>query len=418
MNINFDELLKPQKCDCGRTHTCDIKKVIIKEEAISELSKYLYDYKKILLVADQNTYDVAGEAVKLQLGSLCENTLIYQRDGLLVPDETAVEEMENLLSPETDLIIGVGSGVIQDLCKYVSFNAKIPYYIVATAPSMDGYASVGAAMIMNHMKITYNAHVPEIIIGDVNILKNAPIDMIKSGYGDILGKYSCLNDWELSHVVNDEYLCDFVYNLTYKMLLKTKDLGTKLLERDTDAVKTLTEALVGVGVAMAYMGNSRPASGSEHHMSHFFEITGILNDEPYFTHGIDVAFSAVYTEKIREEIIAAGTPFKFNTFDRADWEENIKRVYTGAANGVIELQNKLGWYDSFNPDVYNNKADEIITVLKKAPTSAEMIEYLNSVGLDTAEFEEMYGNEKIADAIKYAKDLKDRYSVLWMKYFI
>ena len=88
------------------------------------------------------------------------------------------------------MIVGIGSGVIQDLCKYVSFNKNLPYFIIATAPSMDGYASKGAAMITDNMKVTYNAHVPEVIIGDVDILKNAPMDMIKSGYGDILGKFS------------------------------------------------------------------------------------------------------------------------------------------------------------------------------------------------------------------------------------
>lgn len=418
MDINFDELLKAKKCDCGKTHSCDIKKVIIKEGAINELSENLGDYKNILLVADENTYKAAGEAVKEQIGSRCENVLVYHRDGVVVPNEEAVEKAEKLLTPDTDLIIGVGSGVIQDLCKYVSFNAKLPYYIVATAPSMDGYASVGAAMIMKHMKITYSAHVPEVIIGDVDVLKNAPMDMIKSGYGDILGKYSCLNDWELSHVVNDEYLCEYVYNLTYEMLLKTKDLGASLLQRDAEAIKTLTEALVGVGVAMAYMGNSRPASGSEHHMSHFFEITGILNDEPYFMHGIDVAYSAVYTEKMREEILRSPSPLQFGKFNRAEWENDIREIYTGAAEGVLALQNKLGWYESFDELKYTKREEEIRKTLAKAPSSEEMLSYLKSVELDISEFEKMYGTEKIADAEKYAKDLKDRYTVLWMYYFL
>lgn len=416
MSINFEELLKAKECGCGKTHSCAIKKVIIKDGAISELGENLGAYRNILLVADDNTYKAAGEAVKAQIGDKCANMLIYHRDGVVVPNEEAVAEMEALLTHDTDLIIGVGSGVIQDLCKYVSFNAKLPYYIVATAPSMDGYASVGAAMIMQNMKITYSAHVPEVIIGDTNVLKNAPMDMIKSGYGDILGKYSCLNDWELSHVVNDEYLCKYVYDLTYEMLLKTKDLGAKLLKRDAEAIKTLTEALVGVGVAMAYMGNSRPASGSEHHMSHFFEITGILNDEPYFMHGIDVAYSAVYTEKLREEILKA--PFEFESFSRGEWEKDIRKIYTGAAEGVVELQDKLGWYESFDAAKYAEKEEEVRKTLAKAPSSAEMISYLESIELDINEFEKMYGKEKIADAVKYAKDLKDRYTVLWMYYFL
>ena len=416
--MNFEKMLKPFECKFGMTHSCDIKQVIISSGAVNSLKSVLGDYKKILLVADNNTYGICGTVVEEQLADRLESTLIYQRDGILVPNEEAVCEMQEKLTEETELIIGLGSGVIQDLCKYVSFEAKVPYYIIATAPSMDGYASKGAAMIAENMKITYNAHVPEVIIGDVDILKDAPMDMIRSGYGDILGKYSCLNDWKLSRVILDEYFCDYVYDLTYEMLLKTKDLGEKLQQRDANAIQTLMEALVGVGIAMAYVGNSRPASGSEHHMSHFFEVTGILNGEEYFMHGIDVVYSAVYTQKLREALIAMDKPTPRAQLTKAEWEQKIRAIYTEAAEGVIALQNKLGWYERNLQPVYDTKWEEIKTVLKEVPSSEELIGYLKSVGLDIADFEKLYGTEKIEDAILYAKDLKDRFSVLWVNYFI
>ncbi len=416
--MDIKELLKGVKCVCGKTHTCEIKHVIIEENAISKISSITKEYKSILLVADKNTYAVCADAVKTQIADRCENLLVYECDGFLVPDEEAIERLEKLVTDKTDLIIGVGSGVIQDLCKYVSFEKKLPYHIVATAPSMDGYASVGAAMITGNMKVTYSAHVPEAIIGDVNILKNAPLDMIKSGYGDILGKYSCLNDWKLAHVVNDEYFCEYVYNLTYDMLVKTKDLGARLQNRETEAVKTLMEALVGVGIAMAYVGNSRPASGSEHHLSHFFEIVGILKNEPYFMHGTDVAFSAVYTERLREELLKIEVPEQNKEFNKAEWENSIRNIYSDAADGVIALQNKLGWYDEDKGDVYKDKWDEITEVLTEVPSSAELTEYLESIGLHINEFEELYGAEKIRNAIWFAKDLKDRYTVLWLYYYL
>ena len=240
---------------------------------------------------------------------------------------------------------------------------------MATAPSMDGYASKGAAMIIGGMKVTYNAHVPEVIIADTDVLKDAPMDMIKSGYGDILGKFSCLNDWKLSNVINGEYLCEYVYDLTYEMLNKTKDLGNRLLLRDEYAVKSLMEALVGVGIAMAYVGNSRPASGSEHHLSHFFEIVGILKNEPYFMHGTDVAYSAVYTQKLREELLKIEMPAKGKGLSRDEWENEIRRVYLEAADGVIELQNRIKMYDKQSIDICRSKWDAIKIVLKEAPSS-------------------------------------------------
>ena len=167
---------------------------------------------------------------------------------------------------------------------------------------MDGYASSGAAMITSGMKVTYSAKVPDGLVADTEVLKDAPIEMIKAGYGDIIGKYSALADWKLSNIVNGEYLCDYIYDLTYDMLNATLPLAEKLLMRDEDSVKTLMEALVGVGIAMAFAGNSRPASGSEHHLSHYFEITGIVDGEEYLPHGIDVAFSTVVTSKSEKKL--------------------------------------------------------------------------------------------------------------------
>lgn len=415
--MNIDELLNIKKeCACGKTHSCDIKKVIIKNSALSELHRMVGDYSNILLVVDQNTYRVCGKNVSELIGEKIADVLIYESEGFLVPNEKSIDVLKSKVQETTDLIIGVGSGVINDLCKYVSFINNLPYFIVATAPSMDGYASTGAAMIIDNMKITYNAHVPEAIIADVDIIRDAPIDMLKSGYGDILGKYSCLNDWKLSHIVNNEYFCEYVYNLIYDMVKKTERLGHKLLQRDQDAVKTLMEALIVVGIAMSYVGNSRPASGSEHHLSHFFEVVGIMKNEPYFLHGIDVAYSTVITQKLREEILKFDISQRTFTFNKAEWEDDIRKIYANAADGVIKLQEKLGWYEQDRISIYNEYWDKIKTILMEAPSSGEMQKLLDAVDLPIKNFENMYGKEKISDAIWFAKDLKDRYSVLWLYY--
>lgn len=414
--MNFEELLRDKPCSCGMTHRCSIKHVIIESGAVKKVGSLLDGYGHILLVADTNTYKTCGPEVEQQIGSRLESVLVYQRDGLLIPNEEAIEEMRAKLTKETDLIVGIGSGVIQDLCKCVSFQEKLPYHIIATAPSMDGYASVGAAMIIGGMKVTYSAHVPEAIVADCDILKDAPMDMIKSGYGDILGKYSCLNDWKLSRIVRGEYFCQYVYDLTFDMLVKTKDLGPSLLARDPGAIRVLMEALVGVGVAMAFVGNSRPASGSEHHLSHFFEITGIVDNTPYFMHGTDVVYSSVYTEKLREELLKLDAPKPNTVPAREVWEENIRKIYSSVADGVIALQDKLGWYHEDRYGVYAEKWDEIKAVLAEAPSSDEMIGYLKSIELDIDDFQKLYGDEKIGNALKFAKDLKDRYTVLWMYY--
>lgn len=416
--MNIQSLLEGKTCECGRMHTCDIEHVVIKAGAINEIPELVKEYKNIVLVADQNTYGVCGEKVAEKLSGKLENEIIFETEGVLIPNEDAVEALTKLVSKETDLILGVGSGVIQDLCKYVSFEEKLPYYIVATAPSMDGYASSGAAMIIGNMKVTYNAHVPKAIIGDVDVLKNAPMEMIQSGYGDIIGKLSCLVDWKLSVIVNDEYFCQYVYDLTMEAVDSIKEEGANLLHRDESAVQKLMEALILVGIAMAYVGNSRPASGSEHHLSHYFEVVGIMENTPYLMHGIDVVYSAVLTSQMREEIAKMQEPSAKRAFAESDWKADVQMLYGKAADGVTALQEKLHTYENDKVEVYCEKWQEIKTLFKEAASSKEILRLIESVGLNFDTFIDTYGSEKIEHAKWYAKDLKDRYSVLWLNYYL
>ncbi len=414
---DIKELVKGiPNCPCGKEHTCPTEAVEIGSGVLPRILELCAGYEKILLVADQNTYRVCGEEVEKLLGAKVEGKVVYQSgDKPLIPNEEALATLEAAVTENTQLIVGVGSGVINDLCKQVSFVKDLPYYIVATAPSMDGYASVGAALILKGMKITLITRPPKAVIADTRVLKSAPLEMIQSGVGDILGKHSCLNDWKLSALVRGEYFCQKVYDLIYGAVETVDSLAEAAVNRDEAALGTLMEALVAVGFDMCFVGNSRPASGSEHHLSHYFEITGILDDTPYFCHGIDVIYSAVVTAAIREKVLATQMPKAFS-HDRAQWEQEIRRIYSSSAEEVILLQDKMGWYQT---DGYENvcaKWDAIKALLAEAPTEGEMLEMVRRIGLDYGEFVKLYGQKKIDDAILYAKDLKDRYSVLWLAY--
>lgn len=414
---DIKELVKGiSNCPCGREHTCPTEAVEIGSGVLPRMADLCGSYDRIVLVADQNTYRVCGEEVEKLLGTKVENKVLYQTGNKpLIPNEEALAALEAAVTENTQLIVGVGSGVINDLCKQVSFAKDLPYYIVATAPSMDGYTSVGSALILKGMKVTLNARPPKAVIADTRVLKSAPLEMIQAGVGDILGKHSCLNDWKLSALINGEYFCETVSNLVYEAVETVGKLTEAAVARDEAALGALMEALVAVGFEMSYVGNSRPASGSEHHLSHFFEITGILDDTPYFCHGIDVIYSAVVTAAVRDKVLNTTAPKAF-THDEAAWEREIRRVYSSSADEVIKLQKKMGWYGI---DGYQNvcdKWDQIKAVLAAAPTENEMLEVVKRIGLDYNEFVTLYGQKKIDDAVLYAKDLKDRYSVLWLAY--
>lgn len=413
--MDINSLLKGFDCECGKHHSCDIKYVYIESGAITHLSKICQSFNNILLVADENTYGAAGDLTVKALDGKKINKVIFSGKEILVPNEDAIDTVTKALG-DTEMIVAIGSGVIQDLCKYISFFNKVPYLVVATAPSMDGYASTGAAMITNGMKESYPAGLPAAIIGDVDVLKNAPMEMIKAGFGDVIGKYSALNDWKLSHLINNEYLCQYIYDLTFQQITNVLSLSDGILKRDGQSIKALMEALVVIGIMMSFVGCSRPASGSEHHLSHFFEITGIIGGTEYFPHGIDVAFSTVITAKIREDIVKAQFPKKLYRLADSDRIAEIDKVYTKVADGCIKLQDKVGNYKADRLDCYLEKETEIKAILSEMPTAHEINDILSNVGLDINEFFMCYGKKHIYDAVKHAKDLKDRYTCLWLNY--
>ena len=416
--MSINEILQGMKCpSCGKEHKCPIEQVYIERMAINRLAGLAQKYNKILIVADENTYDKAGKEVEKSLSGKRVERVIFSGQSVLIPNERAIEEVDEKMS-EIDLIVGIGSGVIQDLCKYVSHFSRVPYIIVATAPSMDGYASKGSAMILKGMKETVSAGLPLAIIADIDVLKNAPMEMIRAGYGDIIGKYSALNDWRLSSVVNGEYFCEYIYNTTYEMIEKALKLSGGLLNRDEESIGALTEALIVVGIMMSFAGSSRPASGSEHHLSHFFEITGIVKGEPYFAHGIDVAYSTVVTARLREAILSRPFPSKQYSLSREQYLKEMKQAYGFVAEGCVALQDKVGAYRQDRLSVYKQREAEIRKILSDMPPSSEIEKMLSAVGLDISELYSLYGEEKVENAIKYAKDLKDRYTVLWLSYDI
>lgn len=402
-------------CSCGKTHRCDIGTVEIGKNALDALTAAVKPYEKVLLVADLNTYPICGVRVKEILGEKFESACIFETSSTLVPDEKAIEKAESCLTEKTDLVLGIGSGVINDICKYVSFFHGIKSGIVATAPSMDGYASSGAAMILGGMKITATTHAPDIIIGDTEILKTAPIKMIRAGYGDIIGKYSSLNDWELAHLIKGEHFCHPIYELVLKTTDEIRDCADGIVAREDGAIECLMYALVLIGMTLTLVETTRPGSGSEHHLSHFFEIVGLVHGEKHLPHGTDVAYNTILTAGMREQIRNLSAP-DFCEESEEKRTQAWDKIFASVSDEVKQLQTESESYSTDLTPVYKEKWSEIKAILSKCPSAAECNAMMRATGLDFSECEELYGHEKICNAMLYGKDLKNRYSVLWLYY--
>jgi len=300
-------------CSCGRRHEVGIRNIIAGTGVLGRITEVASEFKhgRIFIIADNNTYSICSKNIE---ELLCQKgfdaySYVFTGEHPLVPDEKALGRLIIEVAENTSLIVAVGSGTINDLARMVSFKLAIPYVIIGTAPSMDGYASVVSPLIVGGTKVTFQAVYPYAIIADANILKEAPMQMLQAGFGDILGKLTALADWELARRLNNEYYCQTTVNVVKTALLKCRNNIEGMVRRDETAIMYLMEALILSGVAIGLIGNSRPASGAEHHMAHYWEVDAIKQGIDHPLHGNSVGTAAVVVSmlyKMMKERLPAG----------------------------------------------------------------------------------------------------------------
>ena len=295
-------------CSCGRHHSFPVQGISIRKGALADLPQMAAPFKdeKILIVFDTNTYRVAGEeAVRLlhENGFTKVKELLFETGSdILIPDERTLGRILQEQDLDCKLMIAVGSGVINDSVKFVTSRTGLPFIIVATAPSMDGYVSDGAPIFSHGYKYSPLAHLTYGLIGDTDVLKTAPQDMIQAGFGDVVGKITAIADWDLAVKANGDYRCNTCVQLVEKALEKCFAKAEGLPARDPEALGALMEALTMTGVAMALVNISRPASGAEHMLSHFWEMDYINRGLTPIHHGIQVGVATVVIARFFEEL--------------------------------------------------------------------------------------------------------------------
>lgn len=291
-------------CACGKSHKVDIQAIRVGSGVMQELPGILRDLgaSHIFLVADNYTYEAAGRQVEqlLDQAGLAYHKRVFQTETPLVPNEYALGSVLAAMTSQDDMLLAVGSGTLNDVTKYVSARTGVPYVIAATAPSMDGYASTVAPTILDGFKTTLPAVYPAAIVADVGILKDAPMPMLTAGFGDIIGKFTSLADWRLSHQLNGEYYCPEVAGVIEAAVETCAANAQALAQREPQAIQAVTEALILSGLAMGMVGVSRPASGAEHQMAHYWEMDALRRGEEHPLHGNAVGVGTVLAASLYE----------------------------------------------------------------------------------------------------------------------
>lgn len=422
-----DYLGKPFDCGCGHSHSTGLEGCTVGAGALNSLVDYVekYGFKNVYVACDEITYGIAGEKVMeiLKNANVHAKAHVF-RDGRFIPDEKSLGKLMVDADRDLDLVIAVGTGSINDMCRFFSYQLKVPYAIVATAAPMDGFASSGAALMVDNIKQTIPAQTPLFIIGDTDILCGAPARMISAGLGDLLGKFTCLNDWRISKIVNEEYYCDTVVNLVKDCIDNVLLNADKAASCDPQVIGDIMEGLVLTGVAMSFVGNSRPAAGCEHHLNHFWEAIEIQNGQIPVLHGLEVGIAEVMLLKMTEFLRESKPDFekareKAEAYDQAAWEEKIKEVYGIASDAIIELEHESKKNETEGRlkrlDVIEAHWDEIVGLMNDyMPTSDRMIEILKS--LDAPYFPSQVGfdDQMLWNALVYGKENRERYTMLSM----
>ncbi|KKI94019.1 glycerol-1-phosphate dehydrogenase [Bacillus sp. SA1-12] len=288
-----------EACTCGNQHyKISIEEIVISHMALKEAVAYLQKklFRKAAIIADQTTYDIAGERLSalLEEDKINFEVVIIQpnEQNDVVADEAALIEAMLGISQDTDVAIAVGSGTIHDITRFASFKMGKPFISIPTAPSVDGFNSMGAPVVIKGIKTTFQMQSPIALFADIGILQKAPRELIAAGFGDMIGKYTSLADWKFSHLIAGEPYCPLSAKLTEEALEKCVRHIEQISAADEEGIKILIEALIQSGLAMLLVGHSSPASGGEHHLSHFWEMEFLKQNKPQVLHGAKVGVSA------------------------------------------------------------------------------------------------------------------------------
>ncbi len=271
--MDLQKLLRElENCPCGKKHTFATRMVEIESGLLARAGEYLIaaDFpRNILLVSDRPAmHAAAGITDVLRKAGFTVTEHVW--DKMIYARIEQVREVEALLA-DKDGVLAVGTGSVNDICRVASFRTGKQFAIFATAPSMDGFASDSAPIIENNFKTSIPCEQPAVILADTKILAAAPAELKAAGLGDMVAKYIGIADWQIANVLIDEYYCPAIANVTMQGTARVVEQYAAVQANDEQAAGAIMEGLILSGLGMKLAASSRPASGAEHVVSHYWE---------------------------------------------------------------------------------------------------------------------------------------------------
>jgi glycerol-1-phosphate dehydrogenase [NAD(P)+] len=325
------------RCSCGVTHRVAIEQIVVGSDAFERLADFAQSrrWRRALLVMDANTEQAAGHRVAdaLRSAGVAIGSLRFPNAGLAADQQAVSAARARLRDAEPEGVVAVGSGVLTDITRYAAHREGRGFVSVPTAASMDGYASGVAAMEFGGLKVTYPAGAPLAIFAEPAVLAAAPHELTRAGLGDLLGKASARVDWLASHLLYGEPFCAAVDERILGPLGYAANHHWAVLRGEQEAIERLLAGLLESGLAMAMMGSSRPASGCEHHASHFWDLLAARGAREHELHGLQVGYAAQFAIRLQRFAFAGGVPELKPPSSQADEED--ARAWLGEPSPAI-----------------------------------------------------------------------------------
>lgn len=295
MSLLHEELLSrfgregTPACACGRAHRLHLREVVMGEGALEEAAERLsrLPVRTVWVLSDGNTEAAAGERFKAHLrGKRVLSRVLAARPRPVPTDALVAELAAEVRAAGPDLLVAVGSGVVSDLGKAVSYRAGPPSWSVATASSVDAYTSATSAIRVSGYHQALPSTPSEVVVCDLGVLAAAPRTLFLAGLGDLLAKYLARVDWPLAHAVTGEHFCEVLSSLALASARQAVQAAERAGREPLAAAAALIDASLVSGLCMQALGSSRPAAAAEHTIAHFWEMAGAVTREENDLHGL------------------------------------------------------------------------------------------------------------------------------------
>jgi len=419
-----DLLGKSFECSCGERHTVPIRRFLIERGAINAVTDLLNDLKlgnKAFLLADPTTFEVAGRRVE----GILEGSGIRVNTYVLPEHPRANEDTVALVGDaytESDVIISCGSGTITDLAKNLANDQGIPIVAVATAPSMNGYASSVVALMGNGVKTTRPVRPAVAVIADLDVMARAPMEMIRAGLGDALAKPVCNADWKLASLIRGNHFCETASELVRDLESGYVESAADIGSRDFNVLRTLIEALLYSGVSMVLAGSTAPTSGGEHLISHTLDMRASIKGVSPDFHGAQVGVATLITSQLYERIFELSQNDVKNMLTggegpgMSDDEQRIRVFFDSAADSIIEEMHKK----RLSPDSRRLERERIAFNWDRIRTevapflvpSAKIRKVMRDAGCKTHYSELGLDKNEFMEAVYLARTIRPKYNIL------